>query len=105
MKRELGTGNRTDLGNDRGAMRDGRHRRTAREAMMARPRPVRALPIFQDDSSRPSRALGEARPEDDRWRPILAVWEITLRWMRVRTRREAQLLGSRSVLWRHAVLG
>jgi radical SAM protein with 4Fe4S-binding SPASM domain len=51
----------------------------SREAIMARPRPVRALPIFQDDSCRTSPALAEARPEDDRWRPILAVWEITLR--------------------------
>jgi radical SAM protein with 4Fe4S-binding SPASM domain len=50
-----------------------------REAILARPRPVRALPIFPDASARKAPALGEARPEDDRWRPVIAVWEITLR--------------------------
>jgi radical SAM protein with 4Fe4S-binding SPASM domain len=49
-----------------------------REAIMARPRPVRALPVFGAPSRRDA-ALGAARPEDERWHPVLAVWEITLR--------------------------
>jgi radical SAM protein with 4Fe4S-binding SPASM domain len=48
-----------------------------REAIMARPRPVRALPVF--GAPRLAPPLGEPRPEDDRWRPVLAVWETTLR--------------------------
>jgi radical SAM protein with 4Fe4S-binding SPASM domain len=50
-----------------------------REAIMARPRPVRALPVFGASSSRREAKLGDARPEDDRWHPVIAVWEITLR--------------------------
>jgi radical SAM protein with 4Fe4S-binding SPASM domain len=50
-----------------------------REAIFARPRSVRALPIFPDASARKAPALGDARPEDDIWRPVIAVWEITLR--------------------------
>jgi radical SAM protein with 4Fe4S-binding SPASM domain len=50
-----------------------------REAILARPRPVRALPIFGDPAARKAPPLGEARPEDDAWRPVIAVWEITLR--------------------------
>jgi radical SAM protein with 4Fe4S-binding SPASM domain len=52
---------------------------TTRGAILARPRPVRALPIFPDASARRAPALGEARPEDDVWQPVIAVWEITLR--------------------------
>jgi radical SAM protein with 4Fe4S-binding SPASM domain len=49
----------------------------SRESLMARPRPVRALPIFPErDAPLP---LGDARPDDNRWRPLVAVWEITLK--------------------------
>jgi radical SAM protein with 4Fe4S-binding SPASM domain len=46
---------------------------------MRRPRPVRALPIFVEAGSHEAPPLADARPEDDRWQPMLAVWEITLR--------------------------
>jgi MoaA/NifB/PqqE/SkfB family radical SAM enzyme len=48
-----------------------------RDALMARPRPPRALPIFE--AARRYLPLAEARPEDASTRPILAVWEVTLR--------------------------
>jgi radical SAM protein with 4Fe4S-binding SPASM domain len=54
-----------------------------REDLMGRPRPVRALPIFAEGAGtkegRKVLPLADARPEDDRWKPIVAVWEITLR--------------------------
>jgi radical SAM protein with 4Fe4S-binding SPASM domain len=49
-----------------------------RAALLARPRPNRALPIFPTDAVR-IEPLAEARAADAAYRPILAVWEITLR--------------------------
>jgi radical SAM protein with 4Fe4S-binding SPASM domain len=51
----------------------------AREEVMARPRPRAPLPIFPDASARRFLPLAAPRPEDDRFRPVVAVWEITLR--------------------------
>src|SRR5262249_5843198 len=49
------------------------------ENVMTRPRPRPPLPVFPDASTRRYLPLAEPRLEDDRFRPILAVWEITLR--------------------------
>jgi radical SAM protein with 4Fe4S-binding SPASM domain len=51
---------------------------TERADLLARPRPNRALPIFPTDAVRID-PLAEARAADAAYRPILAVWEITLR--------------------------
>src|SRR5579883_2872897 len=47
-----------------------------RATLLARRRPERALPVFPERRSLP---LAEARAEDARVKPIVAVWEITLR--------------------------
>jgi len=51
-----------------------------RTGLLARSRPSRALPVFADAGT-PRRylPLAEARPEDARHKPLLAVWELTLR--------------------------
>jgi radical SAM protein with 4Fe4S-binding SPASM domain len=49
-----------------------------RADLLARPRPNRALPIFPTDAVR-IEPLAEGRAADAVYRPILAVWEITLR--------------------------
>jgi radical SAM protein with 4Fe4S-binding SPASM domain len=51
----------------------------ARADLMASPRPTRALPIFAEPSKRRSLPLAEPRASDENVRPILAVWEVTLR--------------------------
>ena len=48
-----------------------------RDELLARPRPVRALPIFSEMPKPP--ALGEPHADDDSWHPLVAVWEITLK--------------------------
>lgn len=48
-----------------------------RAEIVARPRPERALPVFP--GARRHLPLADARDEDARYKPILAVWEITLR--------------------------
>jgi radical SAM protein with 4Fe4S-binding SPASM domain len=50
-----------------------------RAAILARPRPNRALPIFPPEDARRIEPLAEARDKDAAYRPIVAVWEITLR--------------------------
>ncbi|HEY3820526.1 MAG TPA: radical SAM protein [Polyangiaceae bacterium] len=51
-----------------------------RSGLLARPRPSRALPVFADGgASRRYLPLAEPRPEDARYKPLLAVWELTLR--------------------------
>jgi radical SAM protein with 4Fe4S-binding SPASM domain len=53
---------------------------TERLALLARPRPPRPLPLFADGGARRrSLPLAEPRPEDSRHKPLLAVWELTLR--------------------------
>ncbi len=49
-----------------------------RAALLARPRPNRALPIFPADERR-TEPLAEPRAKDAAYRPIIAVWELTLR--------------------------
>jgi len=49
-----------------------------RDALMARPRPTRALPVL-DSGARRYLPLAEERPADAEVRPIIAVWELTLR--------------------------
>ena len=50
-----------------------------REAVLARPRPDRALPIFTVVRSPRTRRSASPRVQDGAHRPILAVWEVTLR--------------------------
>jgi len=48
--------------------------------LIARPRPAPALPLFADAASRRrSLPLAEPRPQDSAQRPLIAVWELTLR--------------------------
>ena len=54
--------------------------RSERLELLARPRPARALPLFADVATkRRYLPLAQARPEDARYKPLLAVWELTLR--------------------------
>src|SRR5215472_7280579 len=50
-----------------------------RAGLMARPRPLPALPIFPDGAGRRYLPLAAPRPQDAAVRPLVAVWEITLR--------------------------
>jgi radical SAM protein with 4Fe4S-binding SPASM domain len=53
---------------------------TERRELLARPRPARALPIFTDaGAARRYLPLAEPRPQDAWHKPLLAVWELTLR--------------------------
>ena len=53
---------------------------TERDHLLARPRPPRALPVFADPgTTRRYLPLAPPRPEDARHKPLLAVWELTLR--------------------------
>jgi radical SAM protein with 4Fe4S-binding SPASM domain len=60
------------------------HEPVDRAAIMARPRPRRDLPIVEatarhaDKAKRRLPLADHARPVDARWRPIYAVWEVTL---------------------------
>lgn len=55
-------------------------RPTERRDLLARPRPQRALPVFPDGgASHRYLPLAEARPHDALYKPLLAVWELTLR--------------------------
>lgn len=54
----------------------------ARAALLARPRPVRALPVLDGPSAEPPRRRHlplAAAKEGERFEPLVAVWEITLR--------------------------
>jgi radical SAM protein with 4Fe4S-binding SPASM domain len=50
-----------------------------RERLMKRPRPLPVLPTALDGSSRKYLPLAEAREKDERYKPMYAVWETTLR--------------------------
>jgi radical SAM protein with 4Fe4S-binding SPASM domain len=50
-----------------------------RDRLMKRPRPLPILPTALDASNRKYLPLAEARAKDEKYRPIYAVWEITLR--------------------------
>lgn len=50
-----------------------------RERLMKRPRPLPIMPTELDNSGRKYLPLAEAREKDERYRPIYAVWETTLR--------------------------
>jgi hypothetical protein len=49
--------------------------------LMGRPRPRQPLPLFESSDARRRRhlPLADPRPEDAQHRPIIAVWELTLR--------------------------
>jgi radical SAM protein with 4Fe4S-binding SPASM domain len=52
-----------------------------RAGLLARPRPVRRLPVVDEGAPAKRRflPLADPRPKDDAYRPILAVWELTLK--------------------------
>src|SRR4051812_43782865 len=50
-----------------------------RAALLAAPRPRRALPVLGSTAARGYAPLADARAKDQRYAPILCVWEITLR--------------------------
>ncbi len=50
-----------------------------RADLLARPRPLPVLPLAKDAPKRRFLPLADPRPEDARHRPMIAVWEITLR--------------------------
>ncbi len=53
---------------------------TERRELLARPRPRRALPVFADEgATRRYLPLAEPRPQDAVHKPLIAVWELTLR--------------------------
>src|SRR5579859_2265297 len=79
MLKTLRTASLTSSGDDSLWSGMGRGSPEERADLMARSRPVRGLPLAPGAPPRRYLPLAVARTEDSRVRPIVAVWEVTLR--------------------------